>query len=144
MGYIHLSAVRPAVDAGIRRVLTSYYIWCQFVVHIIERVREAPEHLRIDIEALDKFTGAIPNFHIYGHKSDCMRYSLHYQVGVGQTVAEVVESNWSITNPLSGATACMSEGARLDCLDDHFSDSNWQKTVNIGERTSYHFSMTQN
>ena len=133
MGYIHLTAVRPAVDAGVRRVLTSYDIWCQFVANIIERARNAPEHIRVDFEALERFIGVIPNFHIYGHKSDCMRYSLHYQEGVGQTVAEVVESNWSVSNPVSGATASMSEGARLDCLDDHFGDSNWQKTINMGQ-----------
>jgi len=131
MTYIHLTAARPAVDAGVHRLGTTYDIWCQYVVHLVERALDAPEHLRIDLTTLESF-GGIPNFHIYGHKSDCMRYSLHYQVGVGQTVGEIVESNWSISNPVSGATASMSEGARLDCLDDHFADTNWQKVINMG------------
>ena len=132
MDYLWFTVVIQAIIVGIVFLLTSYDIVCQWSVNLWERAERAPTHLRVDRSKLTKFITAIPNFHIYGHQSSCMRYSLHYQPGVGQTVAEVVESNWSISNPISGSTASMSNGARLDCLDNHFGDANWQKTIHIG------------
>jgi len=133
MVYLWLTAIK---DTRVRRLLTTYDIMCAWDVHLLDRIAEAPQDIRIDPDKFEVFMTGIPNFHIHGHQAKCQSYSLHFKKGVGQTCGEIIEVGWSVSNPAAGATASMSAGARADWLDDLWNDANWQKCVRMRESST--------
>ena len=76
-------------------VMLIYDIMCQFIVHLLERIRHLlPEGLTID--------GAIRLFHVHGHKDECFfRYATTFIPGTGVTVGEILEMLWSSLNAIT-------------------------------------------
>jgi hypothetical protein len=53
--------------------------------------------------------------------------------GAGHIDGEIMETLWSGMNKVSGAARSMTKAHRQETLDDYMRDSNWKKTVGIGE-----------
>lgn len=134
MDFIFASSLR---GTSLKNVTISYNIACQWSVKLEDHLKHLPENLRSTVNNIDiKF--AVPKLHINGHKSSChTEFGFNYRPGVGRTDGEGVERRWVETNNASTSTKDMCEGHRHDVLDDVCNDSNYRKTVGIGEVTSY-------
>jgi hypothetical protein len=81
-----------------------------------------------------KLLGAIGKFHLSDHVDGCFsKWSLNFMKGAGHIDGEIMETLWSGMNKVSGAARSMSKAHRQETLDDYMRDSNWKKTVQIGE-----------
>ena len=56
--------------------------------------------------------------------------------GLGHIDEEIMEMLWLGMNKVSGAARSMSKTHRQETLDDYMRDTNWKKTVGIGEFSS--------
>lgn len=115
---------------GIREVVLSYDIACQYSRHFHQRFNSSRilNLPNFDIKFL------IPKFHLPAHQEACrFHYSLNYSKGVGRTDGEAIERFWSTHNHLSGSTSKMTPGARLDTLNLHIRDWNVRKSINMGK-----------
>jgi len=85
-----------------------------------------PENLQIHY--------AIGQFHIHGHQDACLyRWGSQYVPSAGVIDGEVLETLWSVLNSVSSSTRTASLAHRSEILDDHMSDNNWKKILNIGQ-----------
>jgi hypothetical protein len=92
-----------------------------------------PKVLQLNLKP-GTFKFFVPKFHLPAHVISCQtEYSLNYGAGCGRSDGEGVERNWAESNPIGISTSEMGPGHRRDTLDDHFGDSNWKKTTNMGE-----------
>jgi len=81
-----------------------------------------------------KVFGSIGKFHLADHVDNCFsKWSLNFMKGAGHIDGEIMETLWSGMNKVSGAARSMSKAHRQETLDDYMRDSNWKKTVGIGE-----------
>jgi len=114
---------------GIKEVILSYDIACQYSKNFVERFTASPALNMPQCSLIF----AIPKFHLPVHKEDCRYfYSFNYLKKVGRTDGEAIERFWSRHNFLSGSTSRMSPETRLDTLNAHFLDWNWRKLCNMG------------
>jgi Kyakuja-Dileera-Zisupton transposase len=114
---------------GLQEIVFSYDIACQYSRRFFARFRASPSLSAPDCALVF----AIPKFHLPAHKEDCRYfYSFNYLKNVGRTDGEAIERFWSRHNFLSGSTMRMAPEARLDTLDSHFADWNWQKALRMG------------
>jgi hypothetical protein len=126
-------ALATTYMAEILHLLHIYDINCQYCRHLKERIGantllNIPEGLQIH--------HAIGQFHIHGHQDDCLyRWATNYVPGAGVVDGEVLETLWSVLNSVSAATRTASLAHRTETLDDHMSDNNWKKILNMGEVT---------
>jgi hypothetical protein len=117
--------------AEILHLLHIYDINCQYCRHLMERIQannllEIPANLQIH--------HAIGQFHIHGHQDACLyRWATQYVPGAGVVDGEVLETLWSVLNSVSSATRTATLAHRTEILDDHMSDNNWKKILNIGK-----------
>jgi hypothetical protein len=117
---------------GLQERLVSYDVNCQYLVHFEDRVENASDFLSLDPEV--KVLGAIGKFHLADHVDSCFsKWSLNFMKGAGHIDGEIMETLWSGMNKVSGAARSMSKAHRQETLDDYMRDSNWKKTVGIGE-----------
>ena len=117
---------------GLRESLLIYDVCCQYGVHFEERIEAASEYLYRDPEM--KILGAIGKFHLADHVDSCFsKWSLNFMKGAGHIDGEIMETLWSGMNKVSAAARSMSKGHRQETLDNYIRDSNWKKTVGIGE-----------
>ncbi|KAF7796504.1 hypothetical protein EIP86_007682 [Pleurotus ostreatoroseus] len=131
MDYIFLSALSH-VGRRLRKV-ASYDITCQWIVHLLECMREFPAHLHIHVPD-GEIRYVIPKYHFRAHREENHnKFSLNLLPGVGRTDGEEIERNWSRHDGTAGSTREMGPGSRHDTLEDHFGFANWQKFVKIGE-----------
>jgi hypothetical protein len=73
-------------------------------------------------------------FHVHGHKQQCFfRYATSFIPGSGVTIGEILEMLWSSLNSISPTVRTASLANRAETIDDHASDSNHKKMLNIGE-----------
>lgn len=122
-------------NTSLKKVTVSYDIACQWSVKLENRLKLLPENLRSTVNNID-IEFAVPKLHINSHKSSChTKFGLNYRPGVGRTDGEGVERRWSEANNASTSTKEMCEGHRHDVLDDVCNDSNYRKTIGIGEVT---------
>jgi hypothetical protein len=124
----------------IRLLLHIYDINCQYCKHLLERIQ------RNDMLSIPKdltVFHAIGQFHIHGHKDDCLyRWATTYVPGAGVIDGEVLETLWAVLNTVSAATRTASLAHRTEILDDHMNDSNLKKMLHIGETfTNHHFQL---
>ena len=110
-------------------LLLSYDIACQFSKNFKQRLETYGTELQVNIQ---KVRWAIPKKHIAVHGADHSRFSLNFLRWVGRTYGEGIESAWSWTNPLSGATIEMGMAMQHEVLDDHWNAWNWTKIVTLG------------
>jgi hypothetical protein len=114
---------------GLQEIVFSYDIACQYSRRFFDRFRASPALSAPNCALIF----AIPKFHLPAHKEDCRYfYSFNYLKNVGRTDGEAIERFWSRHNFLSGSTMRMAPEARLDTLDSHFADWNWQKALRMG------------
>ncbi len=77
---------------------------------------------------------AIGLWHVHGHKEECLyRFASTYIPGVGVVDGEILETLWSLLNRISRTCRGMTTAHRTEVLDDHMGDSNWKKTINMGD-----------
>ena len=115
----------------IKLFLHIYDISCQYCQHLMTRIQRN-EYLKIPSDLT--IIHAIGLFHIHGHKNDCLyRYATNYVPGAGVIDGEVLETLWSVLNTVSAATRTTSLAHRTEILDDHMSDNNWKKMLQIGK-----------
>ena len=87
----------------------------------MQHINLLPHHLCRSFEGLN-LEFAVPKLHINGHKNLCWtRFGFNYRPGVGRTDGEGIERRE------------MREGHRQDVLDDVCNDSNYRKTINLGQ-----------
>ena len=113
-------------------LLLSYDIACQWSRNLLKRMRELPEELQLDVDAIPGIRYSIPKKHYRVHGPNHSQYSLNYQEHVGRTYGEGIESQWSHLNPIALSTREMSPGARHEVLNDNWGAWNWQKTLEFG------------
>lgn len=117
---------------GLRECLLIYDVYCQYGVRFDDRLRDVSKYLSRDPEM--KMLGAIGKFHLADHVDSCFsKWSLNFIKGAGHIDGEIMETLWSGMNKVSGAARSMSKAHRQETLDDYMRDSNWKKTVRIGE-----------
>ncbi|KAJ6473046.1 hypothetical protein C8R45DRAFT_1103639 [Mycena sanguinolenta] len=127
-----LACILRLKDTRLRKLLT-YDIACIWAIHLLERLKKLPPHVRLIIVlAFVRF--AIPKMHIQGHTLLCqLLYSLNILLGSGQLDAEGIERAWAGIGGVAASTRDMGPGARHDVLDCQWSHWNWQKLVGIIE-----------
>jgi hypothetical protein len=104
-----------------------YDIACQYFVHLQDRIG----HLLPAGLTLDR---AIGMFHVHGHKEECFfRYATSFIPGTGVTVGEILEMLWSSLNSITPTVRTATLANRAETIDDHATDSNHKKMVNIGK-----------
>ncbi|KAH9912329.1 uncharacterized protein B0H18DRAFT_828051, partial [Fomitopsis serialis] len=114
---------------GIGHVYVSYDIMCQYHVHLNDRFDDNPYLQMPGGLVLYKCIGL---FHIHGHKAECeLRHSLTFTEGAGEADGEIIETQWSGINPVSGSTRSMSTSHRQETLDRHMNNWNWKKMITM-------------
>jgi hypothetical protein len=114
---------------GLKEIVLSYDIACQYSRNIQQRFEASPELEMPNCQILY----AIPKFHLPAHVESCRYYySFNYMKYVGRTDGEAIERLWSCHNFLSGSTSRMTPEGRLDTLNAHFADWNWRKLCRMG------------
>ena len=103
-----------------------YNIACQYYIHLQERIGHMlPVGLKLDC--------AIGLFHVHGHKEQCFfRYATTFIPGAGITVSEILEMLWSLLNAITHTVHTATLAHRAEMIDDHATDSNHKKMLNIG------------
>ena len=112
----------------------SYDITCQWLLNLINRIREYPPEYQVDLPAQSLMRWAIGKLHWYSHKQEGhSRYSLNWMPGVGRSDGEGIERRWWDIQPIANSVKMMGPGARQAFLNDHWGYVNWRKTVNLSE-----------
>ncbi|KAJ7059923.1 hypothetical protein C8F01DRAFT_1254013 [Mycena amicta] len=135
MDYILLSALRYA---SVKKLVISYDIVCQWMIHLAERARriatETPITTNLDQFELDF---GLPVWHAIVHEASCQaENSLSFVKGVGRTDGEGIERTWALLNPVAFATKEMGEGNRHDTIEDKIDHINFEKNIQQGEALS--------
>src|SRR6266850_7146274 len=104
-----------------------YDIACQYFVHIQDCIGHLlPSGLELDC--------TIGLFHVHGHKDKCFfRYATTFIPGTGVTVGEILEMLWSSLNAITSTVRTATLANRAETIDDHVTDSNHKKILNIGK-----------
>jgi hypothetical protein len=132
--YVFASSVVGDIKAGIKRLLVSYDIGCQWGTNLQKRLTSYTPPLSFDLKELSRWRVAIPKFHLVGHGAKCqVPFNLALMDGVGLTHGEGVETIWSHSTTLATWSRENGPGARHLILDDHWSGWNWKKLVNSRE-----------
>ena len=130
--YAVASTLADDIDAGIKDVVVTYDIGCQWGKHALRRLSDSPSMPSIDIGSLNSFRVAVPKFHIIGHGASCQAtYNLAYMDGVGMTHGESVETIWSHSTSLATWSRENGPAARHLILNDHWAGWNWRKLVGL-------------
>ena len=130
--YAVASTLADDIDAGIKDVVVTYDIGCQWGKHALRRLSDSPSMPSIDIGSLNSFRVAVPKFHIIGHGVSCQAtYNLAYMDGVGMTHGESVETIWSHSTSLATWSRENGPAARHLILNDHWARWNWRKLVGL-------------
>ena len=99
--YAVASILADDIGAGIKDIIVTYNIGCQWGKHTPRHLSDSPSMPSVDIGSLNSFRVAVPKFHIIGHGVLCQAsYNLAYMDGVGMTHRESVETIWSHHSPL--------------------------------------------
>ena len=116
---------------GIKKVLLSYDLMCQFWTNLKRRFSGNP-YLTFpkDIEILR----AIGLFHVHGHQDHCYaRFAPTFIPGAGMVDGEILETLWAALNKIADSTRSQSIAHRRETLNDHMNDSNWKKLVTLSK-----------
>ena len=130
--YAVASTLADDIGAGIKDVVVTYDIGCQWGKHAPRRLSDSPSMPSVDIGSLNSFRVAVPKFHIIGHGASCQAsYNLAYMDGVGMTHGESVETIWSHSTSLATWSRENGPAARHLILNDHWTGWNWRKLVGL-------------
>ena len=120
--------------SAIKLVIVLYDVMCQYWKNLQRQVdRGLFLHLNPDL-VMHRGIGL---FHVHGHKDECMpMFAPTFIPGTGNIDGEILETLWAPLDKISGSTRAMTTAHRQEILDDHMNDSNWKKTVRMGELIS--------
>ncbi|PBK89379.1 hypothetical protein ARMGADRAFT_935945, partial [Armillaria gallica] len=112
-------------------IIISYNIGCQWGKNLWKRIGI----YRLDLTPPQRPESVIilvPKFHLLAHIVACQEeFSFAFEVEVGETDGEAPEHTWAISNHVAASMKEMGPGSRQDTLDDHWSDHNWHKNMNL-------------
>lgn len=134
MDYLLSNALNYNME-GIRRALLFYDINCAYMKNLKRRMNASKFlSLSSDLEVVP----GIGVWHVHGHRPECFpRYAPLFLDGAGWVDGEIIETLWSILNIVSPSARSMSAPHRQEMLDFQMNDSNFQKMIRMGERTSH-------
>jgi len=136
--YTLASTLRNDVNAGIKDVVVTYDIACQWSKNLSRRLPTYSSFPQLDLSTLNSFRVAVPKFHLVGHGTSCQAtFNLAFMDGVGMTHGEGVETIWSHSTSLATWSRENGPAARRLILDDHWSGWNWSKLVGLREYTLF-------
>ncbi|KAF9030265.1 hypothetical protein BJ165DRAFT_1358900 [Panaeolus papilionaceus] len=116
-----------------QRVTILYDVACQYFVKLRGRIDPMLASGDPDLQAL-VIDRAIGLFHVHAHKDQCFfRYSPTFIPGLGTVAGEILESLWAALNDISISLRTASLSYRSETLDDHATDSNHKKILNMAE-----------
>ncbi|KAF9501053.1 hypothetical protein BDN71DRAFT_1380622, partial [Pleurotus eryngii] len=106
-------------------LLFFYNIACQYSIHF---QRQIGHWLPIDLDT----DFAIVQFHIHGHKEDCLfRFLSMFIPQSGVIIGGILESLWANLNAVTPAMRMATLTHQAEMLDNHICDSNHKKALNI-------------
>ncbi|KAH6907800.1 hypothetical protein BKA70DRAFT_1427627 [Coprinopsis sp. MPI-PUGE-AT-0042] len=121
--------IKMVVAPEIKQIFLLYDIACHYCVNLLDRI-EKGEYLAIP-ELLQIIFG-IGQFHVHGHQEKCFaRFSPMFIPGLGTVAGEILESDWSIINPIGLLCVAMTQARRMEVLDNKMLDLNWKKMTNL-------------
>lgn len=108
-------------------VTLIYDLACHYMIHLLARIGHLlPQDLTID--------AAIGLFHVHGHKEECFfRYATSFIPGAAITAGEILESLWASLNTITPTVRTATLANRAEMIDDHATDSNHKKMLNMGK-----------
>ena len=131
INWVLLQALKHTNVDPAQSAMLIYDIACQYFVHLKDRI----EHLLLTGLTLD---WAIGLFHVHSHKEECyFQYATSFIPGSGVTVGKILEMLWSSLNSITPTVHTATLANRAETIDDHASDSNHKKMLNIGEPLLY-------
>ncbi|KAF9037245.1 hypothetical protein BJ165DRAFT_1532623 [Panaeolus papilionaceus] len=114
-----------------QRVTILYDVACQYFVKLRGRIDPMLASGDPDLRDL-VIDRAIGLFHVHAHKDQCFfQYSPSFIPGLGTVAGEILESLWAALNNISISLRTASLSYRLETLDDHATDSNHKKILNM-------------
>lgn len=112
----------------------SYDICCQWSRILKKRMPQLPEEMCLSKKMLKRAKLVIPKFHLHNHGIKChLHYNLNFLRFSAQSDFEDPERWWAHINPISMSTREMTQGSRLDIINDHAAGWNWRKITGFGE-----------
>lgn len=124
--WVLLQALKNGNIVPEQGAMLIYDIACQYFVHLQDRIGHLlPAGLELD--------RAIGLFHVHGHKDECFfRFATSFIPGAGVTIGEILEMLWSSMNSITPTVRTATLANRAETIDDHATDSNFKKMLNIG------------
>ena len=130
MDFAFLSALLPSIKAGIKRVLVSYDIGCQWGKNLQSRISQYSISSSFNLNSLSYWKVVVPKFHLSGHGESCqVTYNINYTKGAGRMDGERIEGGWSQSGSMAIWTRENGPNARRAILDDHWGSLNWRKLL---------------
>lgn len=131
MDLIFCSAMRHHDDVD---KCNSYDITCQWIIYLIQRIKQYPEEFQVNLPETSMLRWAIVKLHWYAHKQEGhSRFSLNWIPGVGRCDGEGVERRWWDIQPIANSVKMMGPGAHQAFLNDHWGYANWRKCVTLSK-----------
>ncbi|KAH9959751.1 hypothetical protein BGW80DRAFT_1183207, partial [Lactifluus volemus] len=123
--WVLLQALKRTNVDPTQGAMLIYDIACQYFVHLQDRIGHLlPEKLSLD--------RAIGLFHVHGHKEECFfRFATSFIPGAAVTAGEILETLWSSLNAITPTVRTATLANRAETIDDHATDSNHKKMLNI-------------
>ncbi|KAF8170461.1 hypothetical protein K438DRAFT_1729650 [Mycena galopus ATCC 62051] len=130
MDFILLAAI---AGFALQWLTISYDISCQWKRNFPARNAKMPQDMQLQLNAIS-VQCALPVWHAGSHEEVCQSAnSLSYKPGVGRSDGEGVERTWSVLNPAAFHTKDMSQGNRVDTLEDKIDSHNFLKNLGLGD-----------
>lgn len=115
---------------GMKQGLLFYDIFCQWIIHFMERLDEG-EYLSLPENM--KLLGGVGKFHLNAHKDECfLLFSPNFIEGAGLIDGEKMEPLWVDINKVSKFTKYMTKASRRQVMDDQMRDFNFKKMIGMG------------
>ncbi len=131
MDYALSEAAKTTNITGIQKIALIYDVMCEYGVRLDARF---VQHLGLTLPEDIEIIKAIGLFHVHGHRDLCLhRYATTYIPDLAVIDGEILETLWSVINQTARSTRGATTAHRTEVLDDHMGDSNWKKTINMGE-----------
>jgi hypothetical protein len=122
------STLLPATRSGLKRVLVSYDIGCQWSKNLTKRLALYPTTSSFKLSSLHYWRVVVPKFHLAGHGMDCqLTFNINFTDGAARMSGEMIESGWAQSGSMTIWTRENGPFARRAVLDDHWSSENWHK-----------------
>ena len=117
VNYAVTSTLMDDVNAGIKDVVITYNIGCQWGKHALHCFEDSPSIPFVDTASLNSFHVVVAKFYIIGHGASCqVSYNLAYMDSVEMTHGEGVETIWFHSTSLAtwsrenGPATCHCQG----------------------------------